>query len=197
MIPNRKRQRAGAPATGFTRSPPFSLHPIRPEPTQSGFTILEFTVVIALIAVLTVFTLHGMLNTDEHTKHAAYEEVTSHLLHARAFAMSCERTCRISFNVASNGYDVQVADTNSPGSYVTAEDPARRGPWSVAISDLFPGVQLDAVNINGGNVLIFSARTGAPADSTGGVLSANAVIRFTSGAQVLVTPDTGHVAFTE
>lgn len=159
--------------------------------------MVEFIVVVALVAILIVFGLSRMLHIDAQRQLAASDELSVHLRHARSYAMSCERTIRITFDTTANRYDVEVADTNTPGAFVAAEDPAQRGPWTVFIDERFPGVKLDAVNIDGGGVLTFSERTGTPGNSTGGVLVANAVVTFASGARVSVTPDTGNITSTQ
>jgi prepilin-type N-terminal cleavage/methylation domain-containing protein len=157
-----------------------------------GFTVIELIVVVGIIAIMAAALISHFDLKSARAEVAADELVTS-LRNAQRLAMNRERNTRITFTVATDSYNIDIADTNIPSTYVPAKDPVTQQDWIVNIPARFPGIDLQSVNIAGGSVLIFSETNGIPSDGSGVPLSADGLIQFSSGQKIRITKGTGYV----
>lgn len=159
--------------------------------TQRGFTLIEFIVLFVVIAVLTTIAMVNLPDIRNYRKTSAVDRITADLICCRNIAQSRGRHVRIVFNTDIDSYSVEVA--NDSGGWSALKDPLTQSDWNVNIASMFSGIGLQSVNINGGNILIFSSTNGIPCDSSITPISSQAVITFDSGNTVRIEPNTGYV----
>lgn len=158
---------------------------------QDGFTLIEFIVLFVVIVVLTTIAMVNLPDIRNYRKTSAVDRLTADLICCRNIAQSRERHVRIVFDIGTDSYSVWVA--NDSGGWSALKDPLTQNDWNVNIASMFPGTGLQSVNINGGNVLIFSSTNGIPCDSSVTPISSQAGITFDSGNTVRIEPNTGYV----
>jgi len=157
---------------------------------NSGFSLIELMVVATIAVVLAVAAVYSLSGIRAERNRVAAETLMMHLRYARDVAVSREKNMKIVFSVPSNSYSISIEDTNAPGGYAFANDPATQTDLVVDISQSYPGVALSAVN---NNMVIFSKTNGVPYDISGLPLSSTGTISFSSGSTVTIAPRTGYV----
>lgn len=159
----------------------------RADDNRTGFSLLEFIVVMVIAAILVSVALLSMPDIQGARDRLAVDELSAHLRYIRNMAVSRERTTRIEFDVASNSYAAFIGGT------VPVKDPVTGENLVVDIGVRFEGVTLASVDVSSGDILCFSETNGIPCDGATNPLTAQGTIQFGSGLQVSVTPDTGYV----
>ncbi|MDI6774484.1 MAG: prepilin-type N-terminal cleavage/methylation domain-containing protein [Verrucomicrobiota bacterium] len=160
---------------------------------HSGYTLSELLVVLAVVATVTIGAFMAMPDPRGQDDRLATDQLRAGLRYAQNLAMCRERFVRVAFSVASNTFAVAIATSNPPTAYVSVPHPVRQTDWLVSFGEDYPDVKLAAVNIGGGDGLLFSATNGVPCAGSGALLDSTGVVTFASGRRLNITPGTGYV----
>lgn len=100
---------------------------------QSGFSLVELMVVIAVIAIMATFAVPGFLTwrTNFHLKKAA-RDLLGHMQRAKLTAVKERTDCAVSFGVAIDGtnYDYIVfVDSDNDRTYDAGETIIKQVQW--------------------------------------------------------------------
>ena len=191
--------RAASPGVRPDMQPHGDSHflPDRPRPGAgaAGFSLVEVVVVILIIGLIALAALRNLPDPRSLEGGLAADQMRAHLRYAQRMAMDRERNVQVIFRVASNSYDVLLADTNvAPVTYALARHPTTQQDWRVNLDDEFQDVTMTAASIGGSNVLVFSSTGGLPCQASGAAVTSTATITFGAKFTVSIIPGTGYVA---
>ncbi|NCO40093.1 MAG: type II secretion system protein GspH [Armatimonadetes bacterium CG_4_10_14_0_8_um_filter_66_14] len=178
----------GPTATNMRRHPP--LHPR----AAGGFTLLELTVVLLIVVILTAGVVPSLVGfmSRTHLRSSAWQ-VAAQLAFTRGYAVNRQLLCRVRLEPGTRVMLAEVEEDpeGAPGEFAPLDTPEMN---QTVVSDEFTSMELEAVTLTsteptdalyfqpdgraqGGNVLL---------DSLGG-------LKFT----LSVTPNTGQVEVLE
>ncbi|QNN24597.1 prepilin-type N-terminal cleavage/methylation domain-containing protein [Planctomycetales bacterium ZRK34] len=153
------------------------------DPRAEGFTLVEILVVVIILGIAASVVVPQMLDAGTLSIQAASRMIIADILFAQNEAIGRQATRKVVFDVPNNAYRL------TDGNDVTLTVNWKSGNYSVDFDtdNRFAGVQLKAVDFEGGNSVTFD-ELGAP--SSGGTVDLSA-----SGTsyRVTVTPFTGRV----
>lgn len=169
--------------------------------SRQGFSLVEFIVVITLMAILAVAATVQAPNLAGLRLPQAAVKLKSDIRYAQSYAIAYQQRTRIAFTTSTNSYVIYREPT--AGSWVTLLNPLTRNNFTVQFgSGDFSGVAISQVNFGGANFhLVFdSAGTPFGYNPTNGAVAALASagsvqLSGTSTTQtVSVTPQTGRAS---
>lgn len=168
-------------------------HPAR------GFTLIELSVVLTIIAVMAALSVPALRTLDDARRGAAADAIATTLVHARGRAMTTARPVGVLFDAAQTS--VQLVRRDDASGVAVAETDAMGGPAPVLDLDaVFPGVGFQAITLGDGSTsgVLWFDHDGMPhARTTSGVFAGNhagdSVIELTGGVRVTVRAGSGAI----
>lgn len=162
---------------------------------QKGFTLIEFVIVILIIAILSAAAYDFLGDTSSTKAYGTARKIQSDIIYAQESAMTHRVHYRVAFTSSPNGYTVQQC------CWVDIIDPSTNTPpFSVTLNTgNYSGVTLDWQTGFGGNYIEFDS-AGTPLDGTTyagcstapcPLTSTKSVSLNTTTRSVSVTPGTG------
>ena len=124
---------------------------------QSGFTIIELAVVVAIIAIVSAIAIPNMIGWISNGRvNASARGIVETIQRARIAAVKENRWVVVSFNQAAGSYTAFVDDGQGGG---TAGDWIQNGTeQTVSSSQVRPGVTISSINLGGGSITRFNSR---------------------------------------
>jgi len=129
-----------------------------------GFTIIELTIVIVILGIMSASALTVFTGSTEYRLDATARKIASDLRYGQQLAMDNHGSYRISFDVASDEYVLYDRDSTSD----PAKDPFTGTDFVVELNtEIFSGVTLAKVDF-GGSAYVEFDKEGTP--SAGGTI---------------------------
>ncbi len=152
--------------------------------TQSGFTLLELMITLAIAALLAVFAMDDLQNLLPRTRtKSAARQLRGDLQKAKLTAVKRNTECLVDFTVAAGANSGMCRtcistdnDCNDPGDEIITE---------LNFND-YSNVELQSASFSGSPQFVFNAR-GISEQVGGGISPGSAVINCTSDAQYSFT----------
>ncbi len=162
-------------------------------PAAAGFTLVELSIVITLLAILAWAAWPSMTSLDEIRLDAAARRVVSDLRYAQNRAVGSRTPHGVRFDAAAGRYIVYAGHSDS-----ALTDPANRGATLAVAFDALTetrGVSIASASFGSTPAVVYDSY-GVPRDTTGvELVTAGRVVLAYQGIQdtVEVAPQTGAV----
>ena len=167
--------------------------PAAPRPSRPAFTLIEILVVVAIIGIAGAVVVPQILQSGTMQIQAASRMVIADLLYAQNDAIAHQTTRTVTYNAATNSY--QITDANGTVLAVSwKNDAAANYVVNFSQDSRFSGVTLSSPSFNGTSAITFDA-LGTP--SSGGsvdLVTGSTRYRVSVGAftgRVTVAPVSG------
>lgn len=119
---------------------------------SNGYSFIEIMIVMAILAVVSVIAAYSWQHYNANLKlQSAARKVAADIVRYKDKAVAEERTYTITFNIASNDYNITAPATAAVGAFVLNVKPI---PDALVDAD----AHMTIVNFNGGNVATLSPR---------------------------------------
>lgn len=164
---------------------------------KNGLTLIEITIVIAILAILAVVTIPRMIHIKEMRLNMALDKVAADLKYAHEYAINHNLKTRVEFVPSQHSYTVYYKGP-SDSNWIVAVDPTGRENFVVTLNTGdYRGVVIEDVSFDEDNEIIFDS-IGAPFTSAGDALPDTgsifmAYVDSATQSTVNVTPVTGRV----
>lgn len=156
--------------------------------------MIELVAVLVVMAILAAVAAPAALSLSAGRPAAAERQVVRDLAYARAHAMTTGRTTWVSFNVATDSYQVLIDDTITPGyaSAAALTDPGTGKAMLVLLTrNEFKGTDLVSASFGGVAAVGFDSR-GQPLKTDGTVLVAAGAVTLSGPHTITVATPTGY-----
>ncbi|MCU0651194.1 MAG: hypothetical protein MUC52_03060 [Candidatus Omnitrophica bacterium] len=158
----------------------------------AGFTLIEAVMVIVIAGLLVAVSIPRLQSFNTAKLNGAAKKIVSDIRFTQQLSVSTHDTYRISFNTASDSYDIRrVSDS------AFAKDPFSRGDFSINLQTdpKYAGTDITSALFNSTQGLQFTWQ-GTPQNSNGADLTANGTVALSykgAGMTISVRPYTGSV----
>lgn len=156
-----------------------------------GFTLVELTIVIVLLVLMSGAAATSMKGLAASQQNLAASRLRSMVIYAQQCAVGSGQTTYVVIEADSEKISVFTDDPSKPGKAhrIPLADPLTRGDMSLTLKS---DGGIKSVDIGGANECQFNAQ-GSPLDSKGNSLKEDATIALQSGIVVTIVKNTGLV----
>lgn len=145
-----------------------------------GFTLIELTLVIALLGIISALAIPRFADTDRFRARGTADEVLAAARHAQRIAIATG--CDVRFRVGTTTVDLHMRASCSAGAFnVALAHPSKSGDYAIDIPS--------AMAVTGAGEMYFD-RIGRPHTTAGVLLASTATFGF-DGEGIEVHPETG------
>lgn len=169
--------------------------PIRRASSRGGFTLVELIVVIVIAAILAGAAVPAVSSLSTSRRRVAQRQLIRDFSYARQRAIATGARSWVVFSTGSQTWTVKAEPMGTPArsGAATLTDPATGKSFVQAMNaDPFYGVQITAVNFDGGSEIGFNW-LGQPLNVSETSLSSAGTVTLTGGLTVSVAVSTGTV----
>ena len=164
-----------------------------------GFTLVELVAVLVIVAVLAAVAVPALNNATDNRANMAARALLRDLTFARQRAVATGAPSWVVFDTVAQNWSLLAEDPDNPGraGALVLPDFATGRPFTQQLdADAFVGVRLASIAFDGQAEIGFDW-LGRPLNSTESSLVSPGSITFTSGHQLTVSVNTGHIAYVE
>ena len=160
--------------------------------SRGGWTLFQLVVVVATVAILSVFAM-PTYRVDSRRVDAAARRLQSDMRYAQQLAMSTRRHTWVVFDVNNENYRLYIEDPAQLGkaNRVAVTSPVDRSDFVVVLNtDEYAGVGIVSADFDSNAELEFDS-LGVPMNGDSTALNSAGTVALTGGRQVVVEPNSG------
>jgi len=157
--------------------------------------MVELLLVVIMVTIIAIIGAVAYGSFRFQNLMAAAEKVTADLRYAKNLALTTNEWHGAAFQPApANTYNLYLTDGTNDTVIHDPEDPGR--DFYVALSNLYHGITINAVDIGGGQAVEFNPLGVPYTDQNGSVLTANGTITLSDGGTmvtIIIAAETGRI----